>query len=190
MGACDDRRAKDTLQFVLPLVNLVAAYNVVNVWMGSYSSFMSEAGKPYHHGDLRAALLARAEYKLATEGAHSLSLRELAREVGVSHGAPRQHFRNKQLLLDVLAEVGFGRLGQELSAAMAEGDGSFIESLTTFAQTYVRFVSRHPALLELMFASLHRPGADPTLRQANDRAFAAPTTLIAKRSDQWRDHRR
>jgi AcrR family transcriptional regulator len=140
---------------------------------------MSEAEKPYHHGDLRAALLARAEYKLAKEGAQSLSLRELAREVGVSHGAPRQHFRNKQTLLDALAEIGFQRLGQELSVAMAEEKGGFAENLTTFAQTYVHFASRHRALLDLMFASLHRPGADPTLRRANDLAFATPTALIA-----------
>jgi AcrR family transcriptional regulator len=139
---------------------------------------MPDAGKPYHHGDLRAALLARAEDKLATEGAHSLSLRQLAREVGVSHGAPRQHFRNKQALLDALAENGFDRLGQELEAAMAGNKGSFTESLTVFAQTYVRFASRHPVLLDLMYDSLHRPGADPRLRQANDRAFVAPTALI------------
>jgi Tetracyclin repressor-like, C-terminal domain len=47
------------------------------------------------------------------------------------------------------------------------------------AQTYVRFASRQPALLDLMFTSLHRPGADPALRQANDQAFAAVIALIA-----------
>jgi AcrR family transcriptional regulator len=140
---------------------------------------MLDAGKPYHHGDLRAALLERAEYKLATEGAQSLSLRELARDVGVSHGAPRQHFPNKQALLDALAEIGFERLGQDLSAAMAKDRRSFTDSLTVFAQTYVRFASGHRALLDLMFASLHRPGVDATIRQANDRAFALPITLIA-----------
>lgn len=140
---------------------------------------MADPGKRYHHGNLRAALLARAEYKLSREGAHTLSLRELARDVGVSHGAPREHFSNKQALLDALAETGFQRLGKELEAAMADNDGSFAERLTVFAQAYVRFASREPVLLELMFASLHRPGADPSLRDANDRAFAAPIALIA-----------
>jgi AcrR family transcriptional regulator len=134
--------------------------------------------KRYHHGDLRSALLARAESKLSREGAHVLSLRELARDVGVSHGAPREHFRNKQALLDALAETGFQRLGLELEAAMAGNQGSFTQRLTVFAQAYVRFASRQPALLELMFASLHRPGADRSLREANDRAFAAPIALI------------
>ena len=62
---------------------------------------------------------------------------------------------------------------------MADNKGSFAERLTVFAQTYVRFAGRQPALLDLMFASLHRPGADPSLREANDRAFAAPIALIA-----------
>jgi AcrR family transcriptional regulator len=140
---------------------------------------MADPGKGYHHGNLRAALLERAEHKLSREGAHTLSLRELARDVGVSHGAPREHFRNKQALLDALAEAGFQRLGHGLEAAMAGNQGSFSERLTAFAQTYVRFASRQPALLDLMFASLHRPGSDPSLREANDRAFAAPIALIA-----------
>jgi AcrR family transcriptional regulator len=147
--------------------------------MPSYDWWMADPRKRYHHGDLRAALLARAERKLSREGTHMLSLRELARDVGVSHGAPREHFPNKQALLDALAETGFQRLGQELEAAMAGNRGSFTERLTVFAQTYVRFANRQPALLELMFASLHRPGANPSLREANDRAFAAPIALIA-----------
>lgn len=139
---------------------------------------MAESAKRYHHGSLRAALLARAEHQLSRGGARTLSLRELARDVGVSHGAPREHFRNKQALLDALAETGFQRLGDELEAVMSASQGSFTERLTVFAQTYVRFASRHRALLDLMFTSLHRPGADPSLRDANDRAFATPIALI------------
>jgi AcrR family transcriptional regulator len=139
---------------------------------------MAERRKPYHHGNLRAALLGSAERKLARGGVQALSLRELARDVGVSHGAPRQYFRNKQALLDALAESGFERLGRELDAGMADLGPGLVEGLTVFAQTYVRFASRHPALLDLMFASLHRPGADPRLRRANDRSFRTPLELI------------
>lgn len=141
---------------------------------------MAEPGKRYHHGDLRAALLAQAEHRLAREGTQALSLRELARELGVSHGAPRAHFRSKQALLDALAAAGFQRLGRELETAMAGTERRFIEGLTVFAQTYVHFASDHPALIDLMFSSLHRSGADPRLRRDNDRAFAAPIELIAK----------
>ena len=62
--------------------------------------------RPYHHGNLRSALLAAAERTVRERGVQELSLRELAREVGVSHGAPRRHFPDRQALLDALAESG------------------------------------------------------------------------------------
>ena len=71
----------------------------------------------YHHGDLRAALLAQAETTLRASGVDGLSLRELARAVGVSHGAPRRHFEDKSTLLEALVTEGFHRLGCALAAA-------------------------------------------------------------------------
>jgi AcrR family transcriptional regulator len=68
------------------------------------------AACPYHHGNLRAALLDAAECSVEEQGAEQLSLRELARAVGVSHAAPRSHFPDRQALLDALAERGFDRL--------------------------------------------------------------------------------
>jgi AcrR family transcriptional regulator len=139
---------------------------------------LPDTDRPYHHGNLRAALLQRAEELLATTGASGLSLRELAREAGVSHGAPRRHFPDKQALLDALAEIGFERLGRELDTAMGAEKGTFTERLVVFAQTYVRFAAQHSALLAIMHASNNRSDA-PHLREANDRAFNAPIALIA-----------
>jgi AcrR family transcriptional regulator len=133
--------------------------------------------RPYHHGNLRAALLEQAERTLAEGG--DLSLRELARQAGVSHAAPRRHFAGKQALLDALAEDGFERLGGELRAAMAEAE-DFDGRLLAFARAYVGFATEHAALLELMFAGKHRPGAAASLREAADLAFAAPLALIAE----------
>ncbi len=136
------------------------------------------ATRSYHHGNLRSALLAAAEQTLADGGVQALSLRELARELGVSHAAPRRHFADKQALLDALAETGFDRLGSELDEAIAQG-GDFRGRLAKLAQAYVRFATRDAALLELMFAGKYRPGAAAGLREAADRAFAAPFQLIA-----------
>jgi AcrR family transcriptional regulator len=133
--------------------------------------------RPYHHGNLRAALLAEAERTLNDGG--ELSLRELARRAGVSHAAPRRHFPDKRALLDALAEDGFERLGRELRTAMAHADG-FDARLRAFAHAYVEFATGHAALLELMFAGKHRPGAADSLREAADRAFEAPLTLIGE----------
>jgi len=141
---------------------------------------MTTRPRPYHHGNLRSALLSCAERTLRDHGAGQLSLRELARQVGVSHAAPRRHFADKQSLLDALAEDGFERLGRELRDAMDAAGGGFQARLLAFAQTYVRFATRHAALLELMFAGKHRPGAADSLRQAADRAFEAPLALISE----------
>lgn len=114
---------------------------------------------------------------LAADGVDGLSLRELAREVGVSHGAPRRHFPDKRALLDALAEEGYERLGRRLDAALG-GEGEFTERLVTFAQVYVAFAVEHGALLGLMHTSKDGTGG-ARLRQANDRAFAAPVRLLA-----------
>src|ERR1700684_2875232 len=76
------------------------------------------AERPYHHGNLRTALLEQAGRTVRERGVEALSLRELARETGVSHGAPRRHFADRQALLDALADAGFKRLGGELRAAV------------------------------------------------------------------------
>jgi AcrR family transcriptional regulator len=133
--------------------------------------------RSYHHGNLRSALLESAERTLTRRGARELSLRELAREVGVSHAAPRRHFADKQALLDALAEDGFERIGRELEEAMAAAGTSLREQLGAFALAYVRFATEHAPLLELMFAGKHREGAEG-LREAADRAFAAPLALF------------
>ncbi|HEX4658654.1 MAG TPA: TetR/AcrR family transcriptional regulator [Streptosporangiaceae bacterium] len=143
---------------------------------------MNETVMPYHHGNLRAALLEQAARKLEQTGVAGLSLRELARELGVSHGAPRQHFPDKQALLHALAVQGLQRLGGELDAGLRGTSGSLDERLTAFAQIYVHFATRHPALLALMFARKDDPRR-PELRAANDRAFAAPSALIAEAID-------
>jgi AcrR family transcriptional regulator len=133
--------------------------------------------RPYHHGNLRTALLAQAERTVRERGVQDLSLRELAREVGVSHGAPRRHFPDRQALLDALAEAGFDRLGAELSSAIDGAGEDFHARLSATAAAYVRFATRDAALLELMFAGKHREQAG-ALHEAADRAFSVLLELI------------
>jgi AcrR family transcriptional regulator len=133
--------------------------------------------RPYHHGNLRTALLKQAERTVRDRGAQELSLRELAREVGVSHAAPRRHFPDRQALLDALAEAGFERLGSELRAAVAEAGDDFEARLRATATAYVRFATRDAALLELMFAGKSREGAG-TLHEVSERAFAVLLDVI------------
>jgi AcrR family transcriptional regulator len=110
-------------------------------------------GRPYHHGNLRAALLAEAERTLREQGIDQLSLRDLARQAGVSHAAPRRHFADRQALLDALAEAGFLRLGDELRAAIDTAGDDYETQLRAAATAYIRFATQDAALLELMYAA-------------------------------------
>lgn len=138
--------------------------------------------RPYHHGNLRTALLERAEEVLRERGAQALSLRELARDVGVSHGAPRRHFPDRQALLDALAEDGFARLGAQLRAAVDEAGDEFEDRLRATARAYVEFATRDAALLELMYAGKHREESGP-LHEASERTFLVLLELIAQGQD-------
>jgi AcrR family transcriptional regulator len=114
--------------------------------------------QPYHHGNLRTVLLENAEATLQKDGIDALSLRELARSAGVSHGAPRRHFADRQALLDALAERGYERLGAELRAALDAAAPSLEARVTALARAYAGFVTSSGELLALMFAGKH---ADP-----------------------------
>jgi AcrR family transcriptional regulator len=145
----------------------------------SFASLISMTERPYHHGNLRVALLEQAARTVRERGVQDLSLRELARDVGVSHAAPRRHFPDRQALLDALAESGFERLGASLRAA-AEGAGEEFEPrLRATAAAYIQFAIHDPTLLELMFASKHgdQSGA---LNETAERAFAVMFELIAQ----------
>jgi AcrR family transcriptional regulator len=122
--------------------------------------------RPYHHGNLRTALLEAAERGLRESGADKLALRDLARELGVSHAAPHRHFPNRQTLLDALAETGFARLDAALRAAMTGTDGDFPARVRETMTAYTRFATENAALVELMYTSKHRPDATRIMKAA------------------------
>ncbi|WP_216905800.1 TetR/AcrR family transcriptional regulator [Nocardia noduli] len=139
---------------------------------------MSE--RRYHHGNLRAALLTQAETTLRTSGVDGLSLRELAREVGVSYGSPRRHFEDKAALLDALVEVGLQRLGAELAKAVEPDGRDFAEVLTAVAIGYIRFATESPAMVDLMSRSRYLSQAPAALVEARDASFAPVRDLVER----------
>jgi AcrR family transcriptional regulator len=134
--------------------------------------------RPYHHGNLRQALLQAAEAALEARGVTALSLRELSREVGVSHTSPRRHFADKRALLDALAQTGFERLDATLAEAINGRVRNFGARLTNLAQAYVEFALKQPQLWSLMFVAKHRPGAPRDLLDASDAAFSHGPALM------------
>ncbi|MFG2604206.1 TetR/AcrR family transcriptional regulator [Streptomyces sp. NPDC048514] len=140
--------------------------------------------RPYHHGDLRAALLKSAERTLRDKGIGALSLRELARDLGVSHAAPGRHFKDKRALIDALALDGYERMNQSLTTAAAEPrDQSFEERMTALARAYLGFAVDNPELLELMFARKHDPDSSAQLTAAVDRSLGSITRMISDAQD-------
>src|SRR3569833_3935703 len=82
-------------------------------------SHMAEA-RPYHHGDLRRALIDAARRLLESEGPSALSLRAVAREAGGSPAAPYHHFKYMSELLDAVAAEGWTMLDAAIAMARAE----------------------------------------------------------------------
>jgi AcrR family transcriptional regulator len=127
----------------------------------------SNVARPYHHGDLRRALLEAALQAVAEVGPAAVSLRDLARRAGVSHAAPAHHFGDKAGLLTAVATDGFERLAATLHEAY-QATGSFLE----VGVAYVRFAVTHRAHFEVMFRpELYRTD-DPGLVQAREQARA------------------
>jgi len=109
--------------------------------------------RPYHHGDLRPALLRVAVEAIGQTGPAAMSLREVARRAGVSHAAAAYHFGDKAGLLTAVAAEGYRMLTEELRNARDAGRG-FLE----VGVAYVRFAVSHRAHFEVMYRpELYRP---------------------------------
>jgi AcrR family transcriptional regulator len=109
--------------------------------------------RPYHHGDLRRAVIETALEMLREKKGWQFTLREVARRADVSHAAPYKHFPDKAALLAELAMIGFDRLGKSLSAAKPKASKSLRDEITPIARAYVAFGTDNPALYRLMFSA-------------------------------------
>jgi len=124
--------------------------------------------KSYHHGNLRAELLTTAIAQLHDTSVEELSLRALARTVGVSQTAPYRHFADKGELLAAMATCGYRELLDALRAAGAATSHCPQAQLVAFAHAYVDYAARHPQLFKLMFGPAVQPTVKyPELREAS-----------------------
>ena len=128
--------------------------------------------KSYHKGNVREDLRKYAERILTEEGLEALSLRRIAREVGVAPSAVYNHFENRKALLASLAAEGFSQLYKTQKDAFAEHD-DFEEGIRNLSREYLRFANRNPNLYRLMF-SMEVKGRErfPELLRTGDDTFA------------------
>jgi AcrR family transcriptional regulator len=116
------------------------------------------AARPYHHGNLRRALLDEALITIRKEGVEGLTLREIGARLGVSRTALYRHFADKEALLAAVATEGFRTLRQRLVTAWEEGrDRAAFEGMGV---AYVGFAVANPAHYRVMFGSALGASAD------------------------------
>jgi AcrR family transcriptional regulator len=113
----------------------------------------SATGQTYHHGDLRQNLIDAAIAFVNEKGISDLSLRQLARQVGVSHNAPYRHFETKEALLMAVAEQGFESLRLALQTAKDMAPNQPAQQLEAIGVAYVNFAFTHPAHYRVMFGN-------------------------------------
>jgi AcrR family transcriptional regulator len=138
--------------------------------------------RPYHHGELKSAVLDAAETILEMEGVDALTLRAVARMVGVSHTAPKNHFGDLQGLLSELAAVGYRRFGAALSAAMDSKGADPRQRMKAMGLAYVAFARAHPNLFLLMYRGDRLDMNLPSLRdaiEATRQSLRNATTSVA-----------
>jgi len=148
---------------------------------------MTEAAtqKNYHHGNLRAELLDTAIAHIGETGVEDLSLRALARAVGVSQTAPYRHFADKGELLAAMAAHGYRELFQALSEAGRLAGDSPADQLVAFAHAYVDYAAAHPQMFKLMFGPAVQPAARyPELREVSRQTLRLVQEILQRGIDQ------
>lgn len=132
----------------------------------------------YHHGNLRQALVEQGLVLLESSPQGEFSLRELARQVGVSANAAYRHFDNKEALLAALAAEGFRRMLTSQAQAATSG-ADLREGFRKAGRAYVRFAQDHPSLFRLMFGGLLANHPSEELKQASVDTFGLLNSTVA-----------
>ena len=133
--------------------------------------------RAYHHGGLRERLLEAALSVVDSKGGDSVSMRALARELGVSSAAPFRHFAGKRELLDAVAERAGLELDRRLDEAAADSDDALTQH-RAITVAYVRYAAEHPTLFELIQA--RSAGSGRLFGQLDDERRLKLITLIVE----------
>jgi len=134
----------------------------------------ARANPTYYGGDLRRELLEAALELIAREGPSAVSLRSLARRLGVSHAAPANHFPDKAALFTAIATEGFELLGAAITDATRQAgpDATAGQRFRATGRAYTSFAVAHPAHFAVMWRRDLLHTDDPALTEAADATFA------------------
>jgi AcrR family transcriptional regulator len=126
----------------------------------------------YHHGDLRQKIIEAALLWIEKENIVSLSLRSIARNLGVSHNAPYRHFPDKESLLVAIAEIGFRELHNSLQDALANSPDDAQQRVENLGIAYIQYAVENQASYRVMFSDRsENDRKDCSLNQSAEKAF-------------------
>jgi len=111
---------------------------------------------PYHHGDLRAALIAAALQLIERHGVKGFTLKDAARIAGVSVAAPYRHFADREALLEAIQQEGFATFNAALASAGKDAETPRAH-LIELGIAYLRFALQHPVHFRVMFSMAGDP---------------------------------
>jgi AcrR family transcriptional regulator len=132
------------------------------------------------NGDLEARLVAAGVELLAEAGTDALSLREIARRAGVSHGAPRRYFPTHQALLAAIAREGYRKLRTVVAATIGDAEAEPRAALLALGRKYVEFARDEPGMFALMFRHDLLRGNNIGLREESTPLFGVLVKLLAQ----------
>lgn len=134
---------------------------------------------PYHHGDLKNALIQAGVEILASEGLGGLSLRKVAKHAGVSHAAPYSHFADKQALIAAISTEGFKQLFVQIKEIVEAHRDHPKSLLIETAWAYVQFALNQPDRFKLMFSSVLEKEKDyPDFVEYSQKNFAQLVEVV------------
>ncbi|WP_101758024.1 TetR/AcrR family transcriptional regulator [Oceanicoccus sp. KOV_DT_Chl] len=113
---------------------------------------MPDNKNPYHHGDLRTALLEAALSIITESGPQALTIREVARRAGVSHAAPYRHFADKDELILAVVEQGFALMQATMTTAKSQAEQEPLAQFAASGMAYIDFALEYPAYYRVMYS--------------------------------------
>jgi AcrR family transcriptional regulator len=135
--------------------------------------------KSYHHGDLHSACIKEGLRLIKKNGFYDFSMRDIAKNLGVSHGAPYKHFETKENLLAAIAEEGFLILTNQVEQIKENSPKDSLESLFKIAVLYIQFGSDYPEYYKLMFGGIIKKAENyPSLFEASTKSYNTFKSLI------------